>query len=372
MSSALSLARAARAAKAAAPVAASQAPRTPRTPRVKKEERGYAPEGSGLRPSEYRLARRLIWMFGKLRNDTDYGRRFDELLLREKEKAVKDARSLAEWRAQQTEPAPLRVRASELKDCARKQAFRIMGFTPAPTPTKYGNWNIAAMSGSDLHLLMQTALKFLGIIKREVEIAGRTRYGAEFNVKTPANDFSGRVDALVDGAWFTAENDWSEGDEEPLDAFLTEAGHLPDAVLDIKTVGPDDFAEGAWGRKVQGYIAQVSAYARLLGVSRGIILLVDRGSGKMHDFAWDIDPIFAESQFVRATAIVEHVKRGELPEAENYDASTGKFDGTCFLFCPFRDYCRAEVERGEVSRRLVVGQSPQDISLELKWVAGRG
>ena len=121
----------------------------------------------------------------------------------------------------------------------------MMGFTQADTGLDSPHWGVSASSGEQFHLLIEVALRFLGLVKR-----------SEFTVKTPENDLGGRVDAELKGEAF--------------------GPGFPDAIADVKTIGTDQFKEGTWNSKVPGYVAQVTAYAKLTGNTVGVVILVDR------------------------------------------------------------------------------------------------
>src|SRR5258706_5680126 len=213
------------------------------TTRVKKADRGFQPTGVEvqLRPSSYGLADRLMAHFQRVHNDRAYGRQFDEFYRAELRRKFADQERLEKWldkkrvdEAEGTQERFIRARASELKACGRMQAMRMMGFTQADTGLDSPHWGVSASSGEQFHLLIEVALRFLGLVKR-----------SEFTVKTPENDLGGRVDAELKGEAF--------------------GPGFPDAIADVKTIGTDQFKEGTWNSKVPGYVAQVTAYAKLTG-----------------------------------------------------------------------------------------------------------
>lgn len=314
-----------------------------RKPRTKKADRPFSPPTLGyasqdgtfvpieLRPSRYRLAERVNDHYARLRNDRAYGNEYRRFVVAEKMKRLSEQKSLLEKPSKGTKTPP-RVRASELKDCARQVTMRLMGFDAAPVGENSPHWNIAALSGEELHEEIELALKFL-----------KLSYRSEFTVSSQSGDFSGRVDHELDPEAFREEL----GD----DAVA--------AVLDVKTVGPDDYKEGTWSSKVPGFIAQISAYGRILGDTVGVVLMVDRGTGRMFDFEFDIDPAYGDRMLLRAERIVERVKAKKLPKPEFYE--NGKPSFKCFQFCPFFRQCRIQEEDGSIQVKLNQGVDPKEL-----------
>lgn len=276
-----------------APIPASRAPEAPTT-RTKKADRPFSPPNLNLRPSSLDVAGRLM-----------------------RHIAVRDDR-------EQT-----RVYASGIKNCARQSAMAIMGFVRGPVGEENPEWSVAADLGTWLHQKVEGWLRSIGGLIR-----------AEFRVGN--DDVSGRVDALI-------------GPYEGYGASIEVAGQT--YILDAKTINARDFAEGTYGRKVPGYIAQVSVYGRLLGVTRGVILLVDRGSGKMTDFEFDIDPEYADQLLARAATIRRLAEARQLPPAEEWgDSGHGSY--TCKNFCAFYRQCTAEQLSSMVQVQLDRGADP--------------
>lgn len=276
-----------------APIPASRAPEAPPT-RTKKADRPFSPPNLSLRPSSLNVANRLM-------------RHIGQRLPREQ----------------------ARVYASGIKNCARQSAMAIMGFAKGPVGEDNPEWSVAADLGTWLHQKVEGWLHSIGGLIR-----------AEFRVGN--DDISGRVDALI-------------GPYEGYGAEIEVAEQT--YILDAKTINARDFAEGAYGRKVPGYIAQISVYGRLLGVTKGIVLLVDRGSGKMTDFEFDIDPEYADQLLARAATIRQLAEARQLPPAEEWgDSSFGSF--TCKNFCAFYRQCAAEQLNGMVQVQLDRGVDP--------------
>ena len=306
----------------------------PKKARVFKKDRTFAPEELGLRPSRYRLAERLYDHFARCRQDQDYADRYERYVHAETVIRIKKASEFADYRDKGKENyvPKVRVRASEIKSCARQTTFRLMGFTPAEVGKDAPWWNLAALSGTELHEQIEIALSFLKVSKR-----------AEFNLTTDDGTFSGRVDHELDGAAFVEE--------------LEE--NAVDAILDVKTVNEKAFKDGCWGDKVPGYLAQVSPYCLLTGNTIGVILLVDRGSGKLMDFEWTVDQAYAERMLLRANKIVAKVKARKLPKPEAFE--NGKPVFTCYNFCPFFRQCATQEEDGSVQYKLDQGVDPKEL-----------
>jgi hypothetical protein len=291
-----------------------------KTPRVKKADRGFAPEGLNLRPSSYQLTEQLYDFFQSMRNDYGLANAFETFSYQLHAQA-------AEANAWKTKPVAtsyvpkIRVRASELKECSRKVGFRLMGFPDQPVGENQPWWAVSASTGQNLHQLIDHALQYLGLTKK-----------SEFSVASPSGNLTGRVDHLLEGA-----------------------------VMDVKSVSTDTFKEGAWGDKIPGYIAQLSAYAAILGVPKGVVLLLDRGTGRLMDFEWDIDAVFALSMLDRADFIVAAVKEREVLPAEEKIKNGGKPTFGCLSFCPFAQLCWKEETTGYVSAWLAEGKDPKEI-----------
>jgi hypothetical protein len=290
-------------------------------PRQRKADRPFSPPELGLRPSTLRVAERVLEHIQRTRSDQAYNLEFTRFYAEHLRHAADDIVAKAERYAGFTEPAPIRTRASGLKECSRQQVMRLVGCVEAEVGKDSPHWAVSAILGERGHELVEASLKFLQIARR-----------TEFAVYTEAGDLSGRVDA--------------ELLEEP-------------AILDIKTVGEADFKEGPWGHKVPGYIAQVSVYAALTGNTKGVILLVDRGSGRMSDFEWDVDKLLAQRMFSRAAKIVEYAKKRQLPRPEGFEKGGPSFK--CRLFCPFYRQCLKQEEDGSVQMALDEGKDPRTL-----------
>lgn len=298
-------------------------------PRRKKgEERPFCPPELALLPSRYNIAERLYQHYTSARNDAKYGLEWNRFKNEEKRKRLIDALKLAEKRAlMDGKPRTARVRASELKNCARATAMDIMGFQRADVGSDSPHWNLAAVYGETVHEEVEVALLFLGLVKR-----------SEFYLRSAGDEIGGMADILLDGSAF------GEG--------------LPDAILDIKSVGTDEFKKSWHGDKVRGYMQQISAYARINGNSVGVILLADRGSGKFEDCEFVVEPAHGDAMIKRAAIIIRFAEAKRLPKPEALDRGH-KLE--CFMFCPFADICRRQQEDGSVQFSLDAGQEPKDI-----------
>ncbi len=303
-----------------------------------RDENPHGPPELGLRPSRYRLAERLYAHFAKVRNDREYQREYEAYETEElRKRLVSDDAWAAKRAANKDRPRKVyapRVRASELKDCARGVAMRLMEFPAAPTGEGNPHWNIAGVSGSAIHERIQIALTFLKVSDQ-----------SEFSVYSADSTFSGRVDHRLSPSAFPELGDAA----------------LP-AICDVKTVGSDDFAKGYWGDKVEGYLKQVSPYCRLTGCPVGVILLVDRGSGKLLDFEFDADADHGDKMLRRAAMIAGLAERRQLPKPESKERGE---TFACFNFCGHREMCEAEIRNGEVQTLLGQGVSPSEIYARL-------
>lgn len=306
-----------------------------RPPKAERDAMEWGPPELGLRPSRYRLAERLYAHFARVRTDYQYRRKWEDFETEELRRRLGDADERAEKRAsnkgkprKQYKP---RVRASELKSCARSQAMRMMGFREDPVGQDSPWWNIAAISGTGLHERIEIALKFLGVSKR-----------SEFSVTSEDGTFSGRVDHELDPEFFREEL----GDE------------ALGAILDVKTVKTKDFQEGCWCEKIEGYLGQVSPYAGLTDNPLGVILLVDRGDGRLMDFEWTVDPAYAKKMLRRASLIAEHAESRKLPKPEAKERGNN-FE--CGNFCPFRTRCERDIADGSVQAALDAGKDPKEL-----------
>ena len=233
-----------------------------------------------------------------------------------------------------------RVHASSIKECARKQAMSIMGFTPTATEMQNNNpqWRLSAQFGTEIHSLFEKYLAGAGLLVK-----------AEYRVESDDGAVSGRVDALVeDSVW----------------AGVVEEGKTArQAILDVKTVKHEDFKKGAWGDKIPGYIAQLSVYCRLENVPSAIICLVSRNTGEILALEFDADYEYADTLLTRASWIADSAEKRELPSAEE----RGSF--YCTAFCPFNalcskeEYTKDEDGLGEISRLLRNGLTVAEIEL---------
>jgi hypothetical protein len=306
----------------------------PKKPRVLKKDRDFCPPELGLRPSRYRLAERLYEHYARCRQDQEYADRYERFVHTETIARIKKASEFADYRdkGKDTYVAKTRVRASEIKSCARQTTMRLMGFTPALVGADSPWWNLAALSGTELHEQIEIALKYLGVSSR-----------SEFSLTTEDGTFSGRVDHELDGAAFESE---------------LEENAVP-AIVDVKTVNEKDFKEGCWGKKIPGYIAQISPYCLLTNRTIGVVLLVDRGTGRLMDFEWTVDKAYAERMLLRANKIVAKVQARKLPKPEAFENGKPVFE--CWNFCPFARQCMTQEEDGSIQFKLDQGADPKEL-----------
>lgn len=242
---------------------------------------------------------------------------------------------------------PERVYASQIKECGRKLAMAIMGFEKGPTGEGHPEWIVSADLGSWLHDRVEGWLR---------EIGGLVK--AEFNVKSEDGALSGRVDALladtvrevVAGEKVKAERGGS------YEALIEVEGEQ--YILDAKTISEKDYKAGVKSLKIPGYVAQISVYGRLLGVKKGIILLVNRNTGEFTDLEFDIDFDYADRLLVRAGKVMQAVETRTLPAAEEWgDTALGSY--YCRNLCPFYRQCAAQQRDGSIQNALDAGAAPE-------------
>lgn len=302
--------------------------------RTKKSDRAFSPPTLGytdaegvfvpiiLRPSNYRIAEKLNEHVLRVRNDDMYARnwyayasdRMEDIVQEEKQRLL-----------QEVEPECLMVRASSIKDCARKTVFSLLKVEGSSVGNDRPHWAVSATIGELIHREIRIMLEYLGCVLQSEEY---------FHNQTWR--LTGHPDHILDPTQFTHPD--------------TGMNNLPMAVLDVKTVGPDDFKAFTWSEKVPGYVAQVSAYGAHLGVAHGVVLMVDRGSGKWLDFEFEIPPDYGLRMLQRAKAIAESADKRLLPSAEAI--TNGKMAYTCYLFCPYQSQCMEEEQSGSVQRWL--------------------
>src|SRR5512138_554837 len=110
--------------------------------RRKAGDRPEFPPETGLRASRYGIADRLNEHFMLARNNAEYGLEWAEFLARAQQDYSIDALKLARKRAKMKgEARTLRVRASELKNCARATAMDLMGFEREEVGENSPHWN---------------------------------------------------------------------------------------------------------------------------------------------------------------------------------------------------------------------------------------
>lgn len=259
------------------------------------------------------------------------------------------ARLYAYLKARRREFRPERVYASQIKECGRKLAMGIMGFEKGPTGEGHPEWIVSADLGSWLHERVEGWLRDIGGLVK-----------AEFNVKSEDGALSGRVDALLaDTVTPVVEGtDLPAAREDGYEALIEVAGEQ--FILDAKTVSDKDFKAGVKSFKIPGYVAQISVYGRLLGVRKGIILLVNRNTGEFNDLEFDIDFDYADRLLERASKVMKATEERKLPAAEEWgpDAAGSYY---CRNLCPFYRQCAAQQKNGSVQKALDAGADPKEL-----------
>lgn len=307
----------------------------PKRSRIKREDRnfsppdlGWTPKGGEFRPIEMRPAALAV-------AEGIYK------LLRSKRR---------DFRAE-------RVYASGIKNCVRQQMMGIAGFRKDPVGENNPEWLVSADLGEWLHNKVEGWLK---------EIGGSVH--SEFNVRSGDDTLGGRVDhtladQIVEVKDIPTEKRGTRTVQKALrspedyQALVEVAGEL--YVLDAKTVGAKDFREGAWGRKVPGYVAQITTYGTILGITKGIVLMVCRDNGEMMDMEFDIDPEYGKYLLRRAKGVVDWSAMRRLPPAEEWTDKGASF--VCNNFCPFYTRCAVQQRTGKVQELLDAGFTPFQI-----------
>lgn len=258
---------------------------------------------------------------------------------------------------------PERVYASQIKECGRKLAMAIMGFEKGPTGEGHPEWIVSADLGSWLHDRVEGWLR---------EIGGLVK--AEFNVKSEDGTLSGRVDALLaDTVRLVPASPVLRSEPEAHkevaadEKIKAERGDSYEAlievegeqyILDAKTISEKDYKAGLKSFKIPGYVAQISVYGRLLGVKKGIILLVNRNTGEFADLEFDIDFDYADRLLERAGKVMQSVETRTLPAAEEWgDTALGSY--YCRNLCPFYRQCAEQQRDGSIQNALDAGAAPE-------------
>jgi hypothetical protein len=248
-------------------------------------------------------------------------------------------------RAKRREFVPQRVYASQIKECSRKTVMALMGFKKGPVGENNPEWIAVADLGTWLHNQVEDWLR---------EIGGLVK--AEFNARSEDGTLSGRVDALLADTVTPAPDPRIKAGEDFYCAQIEVAGQQ--YILDLKTVKEKDFKAGLKGRKIAGYVAQISVYGRMLGVDKGIILLLNRNTGEMVDWEFDIDPEEADGLLLRAKTMYGQAKQRQLPEAEEW-GKTRSGSYFCRNLCPFYRQCAEQQASGNIQRALDAGAEPE-------------
>jgi len=250
----------------------------PTRKRTSKTERGFAPPGMEVYPDDTGLVEDIY-------------------------RAVREKAAEEDQRRKQS-----KVYASGIKNCARQIVFSIWGLEKQETPLVEANpqWKITAERGErDHQLIIEDYLRRTGCL-----------LDAEFRVSVADGAMAGRVDALI----------VRNGER---------------MVLDLKTAGKEDYEDGPWGRKFEGYIQQLTVYGYQLGVKWGIILMENRDNSELKAYKFPIRPETAEELYARAQQIMEWADNKVVPPAEtrNHPVKSKRFGCN---FCPFVRQCEAE------------------------------
>lgn len=223
---------------------------------------------------------------------------------------------------------PRNVYASGIKNDRRQQVLALLGVPPSDIIGEdHPEWAAVAELGTSIHSLVEVWMKSLGLALR-----------SEFQVKYKYEGVvmvSGRADYEVEmgGALY---------------------------ILDIKTVGRKDFDEGAYGRKFDGYRAQLNVYGRALELEDGkhrdgIILLVCRDSGRLREYIIDLTAEEGDALLLRARAIMRCAAERRLPTGEQF--------GFAAMFNPYKTLCELQDKTGWVQQALNDGVAPEEITV---------
>lgn len=221
-----------------------------------------------------------------LRDDRVYAKRFDAYL--------------REWRVKNDPIANVKntkVRGSELSECPRKIYYRLTG-APAEQITR-PEWAFVARIGEHIHTELQAALVFNDLVPPQ---------NCEYKIET--DELSGRIDVL-----------WP-----------------PNIVVDIKTVSQDVFSgERKRSQKLAGYEAQLAVYSYMVGGTNTIIILVNRNSGELLEYARRFEKREQLFWVNKAKEIFE----ANAPPDRQFNPDTHYF---CQKLCPYRSICKGDAD----------------------------
>lgn len=225
---------------------------------------------------------------------------------------------------------PRNVYASSITNDRREQVLKLLGIPETDiVGAKNPEWAAVADFGTELHELAEVWLKESGFSKR-----------SEFSVKVwwPRKpQEGGKSQVIISGR---------------VDHEMLIGGQK--YILDVKTVGSRDYSEGAHGKKFKKYIAQLNVYGEVLGIKEGIILLVDRDSGRMKEYIIELSEETGAEMLLRGRALMKCVAERRLPTAE-----TSGFE---MNFNPYKTLSLLEDKTGWVTVALNNGIEPELIT----------
>lgn len=241
----------------------------------------------------------------------------------EKTGLVADILAAARAKNDEKERKQSRVYASGIKNCARQTVFSIWNMQKSRSDLveNHPEWHITAERGEmDHQLIIEDYLRRTGCL-----------VDAEFRVELADGAMSGRVDALIerDGVRY---------------------------VLDLKTVGRDDYDDGPWGKKFEGYMQQLSVYGYQLGVQWGIILMEDREKSRLKAYTFPIKAERAIELNNRAKQLMQWAEDKVVPPAETRNDPDKSKRFVC-NFCAFMPQCEGEEQFGLVSGAIKRGEN---------------
>ena len=213
---------------------------------------------------------------------------------------------------------PTRVRASSVSGCQRATFFDISRFAAVDVGRNNPHWRCSAAIGTEIHNILEAVLESMPLKSQ-----------TEYSVEIPGV-FGGKVDGRVEVA----------GEQ---------------VLLDWKTIGNADFRQGTGLTKIEKYFAQLSSYAAVEGVTKAVVILVNRNTGALEELELVLDTAYGAQLIQRARTTMQYVAQKVVPQADKLGSRE------CF-FCQFARQCNAEVlAPGSTQYALDTFGRPEDI-----------
>ena len=200
--------------------------------------------------------------------------------------------------------SPTTVSASKIDGCARAIYYEAHKYEQRDIEGK-PEWRMVAEFGTALHALMEQWFQDLGATTETRIVSDDHTFSAQF-----------------DGTLHTKDGER--------------------VIYDIKTVAPKYFEQGERSFKFRKYIAQLSTAGYLEGIRYAVVLLVNRESGALREYEFEIDPVYAEALLKRARDVMGMIENEQLPPAELWGKSDEYPSFYCKTFCPFLLHCTKE------------------------------